>query len=228
MKYIIAVLAGGLLLAVGAWRASAADPPPPPQGNRVALSILLDRPYKAGELTLFADQADDKAFYYVVDKPHLALDANGTPQFSFLRWVDTKRPANSEEKGGGIIHALVELGVSDEQLQQARAEIQALKPGAKIIGPAMFSAGRFGLVASVTDESGKLAKKVLGLGPAPMLDGQKAAVSIRLTELGAKVLWESFKTPTPDISFSFEMELTGVPAPGLPTRLRAHVFGWRD
>ena len=32
---------------------------------------------------------------------------------------------------------------------------------------------------------------------------------MQLTKLGAKILWESFQTPTPDISFSFEMDVTG-------------------
>jgi hypothetical protein len=209
-------ISAAALVALGVTSASGQDggnPMAQAGPGKLALSILLDRPVKAGELTLFADQADPKAFYYVLDKPRLATNANGTPQFSFLRWVDNKRPTEMAEKGGGIIHAVVAIGVSEDQLQKARGELQSLKPGAKIVGPAMFAKGKFALVAAVTDKDGKLAHSVLGVGSAPLLDGQKAAVSIRLTELGAKVLWESFKTPTPDISFSFEMELTGLSSP---------------
>ena len=54
---------------------------------------------------------------------------------------------------------------------------------------------------------------MVGLGNAPLLDGEKAAVSMQLTKLGAKILWESFQTPTPDISFSFEMDVTGFRSP---------------
>ena len=46
-----------------------------------------------------------------------------------------------------------------------------------------------------------------------LLDGDKAAVSIQVTKLGAKILWESFQTPTPDISFSFEMDMSGYRSP---------------
>jgi hypothetical protein len=58
-----------------------------------------------------------------------------------------------------------------------------------------------------------LVKQVLGLGNAPVLDGQKAAVSIQLTKQGAKILWESFNTVTPDVSFTFEMEVKGYRSP---------------
>ena len=68
-------------------------------------------------------------------------------------------------------------------------------------------------MTSFRDPNGKLATQVVGLGNAPILDGEKAAVSMQLTKLGAKVLWESFQTPTPDISFSFEMELPGYMSP---------------
>jgi len=54
---------------------------------------------------------------------------------------------------------------------------------------------------------------VVGVGNAPILDDQKAAISIQLTKLGSKLLWESFHTATPDISFSFEMTLDGYNAP---------------
>jgi len=58
-----------------------------------------------------------------------------------------------------------------------------------------------------------MAKKVIGLGKAPVLDGHKAAVSVLLTAQGATILWESFKTSTPDMSVAFEMELSGFREP---------------
>ena len=48
---------------------------------------------------------------------------------------------------------------------------------------------------------------------AKLLDNEQAAISMQLTKLGAKVLWESFQTAAPDISFSFEMELPGYMSP---------------
>lgn len=183
-----------------------------------AQQVLLDKPVKAGELTLFPDLNDAKSYYYVSDKPHLATDENGKPQFSFLRYVDNVRsgadqPEAREGMGGGIVHAVVALSVSKEQLRDAQRELARLKPGATIQGPVVYKSGRFGLISSFKDPQGGLTTQVVGLGNAPVLDGEKAAISMQLTKQGAKILWESFNTPTPDISFSFEMVMDGFRSP---------------
>lgn len=180
--------------------------------------ILLDKPVRAGELIVFPDLNDETAYYYVVDKPRLATDANGRPQFSFLRYVENVRgtggaDAPREGEGGGIVHAVVALSVTREQIQAAQRELQRVRPGAQIKGPVIFKSGKFGLVTSFKDPQGRLATQVVGLGNAPLLDGEKAAVSMQLTKQGAKLLWESFNTAAPDISFTFEMELPGYMSP---------------
>ena len=183
-----------------------------------AQQILIDKPVRAGELILFPDLGDPNTYYYVSDKPSLALDANGRPQFSFLRYVENVRsgadqPEAREGEGGGIVHAVVSLSVSREQLADAQRGLQRLKPGARIVGPVVYKSGRFSLVSSFKDPQGGLTTQVVGLGAAPLLDGERAAVSMQLTKKGAKILWESFNTPTPDISFSFEMEVVGFRSP---------------
>src|SRR5207245_5492810 len=65
----------------------------------------------------------------------------------------------------------------------------------------------------IKDHSGGLVHQVVGMGKAPILDGAKAAVSIQLTKRGAQILWESLQTPTPDISFTFEMQMGGFRPP---------------
>jgi hypothetical protein len=211
LRRIVPVL---LLATLSAARAAEA-----PSEPRAAARILIDKPVRAGALTLFPDLGDDKAYFYISDKPRLATDENGRPQFSFLRWVDNVRSGAEqaearEGEGGGIVHAVVALSVTPEQLRDAQRELQRKKPGAKIVGYAPYASGIFGLVSSFKDpKTGNLSTQVVGLGKAPLLDGEKAAVSILLTKQGAKILWESFETPTPDISFSFEMELHGYHSP---------------
>ncbi len=187
-------------------------------GSLLAQPINLDRPVKAGELTCFPDIGNENQFYYISDKPHLSKDANGKPQFSFLRYVENKvaaadAPENTEGDGGGIVHAVVSLEVTQDQLREAQRELQRLKPSAQLVGPVVYRSGKFGIVSSFKDPQGGLSKQVVGLGNAPILDGQKAAVSIQLTKQGAKILWESFKTTAPDISFTFEMEVGGYRSP---------------
>jgi hypothetical protein len=183
-----------------------------------AQQILIDKPVRAGELTCFPDLNDPLSYYYVTDKPHLAKDAAGRPQFSFLRYVEnvrsgTGQPDAREGEGGGIVHAVVELSVTQDQLTAARQALERATPGAKLVGPVVFKSGKFGLISSFKDTNGEFTKQVVGLGNAPLLDGEKASVSVQLTKLGAKILWESFQTPTPDLSFTFEMEVAGYRSP---------------
>lgn len=182
-----------------------------------AQQVVLDKPVRAGGLVFFPDVADATAYYYAPTRARLATGATGLPQFSFLRYVENVRTAGPEEvregEGGGIVHAVVQLGVTDEELKDAERELGRRAPGAKVKGPIIFKSGSFGLVSSFQGEGGQLTTRVVGLGTAPVLDGGKAAVSIQLTKLGAKTLWESFQTATPDISFMFEMEMAGFRSP---------------
>lgn len=183
-----------------------------------AQRINLDKPVKAGELTVFPDIEDEKKYYYVSDKPRLATDANGRPQFSFLRYVDNiasaaNQPESIQGDGGGIVHAVVTLEVTRDQIREAQRALQSIQSDAVIQGPVVYKSGRFGIISAFKDPQGGLSRQVVGLGTAPILDGQKAAVSIQLTREGAKILWESFKTTAPDISFTFEMEVAGYRSP---------------
>lgn len=180
--------------------------------------VLIDQPVRAGELTLFPGYHDQNVYYYVLDKARLATDDNGRPQFSLLRYVENVRSGAAETeadsgRGGAILHALVTLEVSENQLREAQRELNRLRPGARIEGPVVYRSGRFALISSFTDAEGELSERVLGVGNAPILDGQKAAVSMLLTQRGSRILWQSFHTPTPDISFSFEMEMDGYRSP---------------
>ncbi len=187
-------------------------------GKLSAQQIILDRPVRAGELTLFPEVKDQNKFYYVLDKARLATDESEKPKFSFLRYVDNesnndRTTSLTEATGGGILHAMVTLEVTRDQIQDAEMDLRTIYPNASIEGPVIFKSGRFALITSFTEDNGELTKRLIGTGSAPILDGQKAAVSMFLTKMGSQLLWESFKTATPDISFSFEMTLEGYRLP---------------
>jgi hypothetical protein len=174
--------------------------------------VMLDEPIKAGPLTVFPDVSDKNAYYYVTDKPRIATAANGKPKFSFLKYVDNNA-ANKEGDGGGLVHAVVVLEVTEEHRKLAERELQRIKPGAILKGPILFTDGTIALISSIANKDGEFTKQVLGVGKAPILDGHQAAISVLLNKQGAKILWESFKTPTPDMSVSFEMTIQGYRSP---------------
>ena len=185
-------------------------------GAAAAQQIQLDDPVRAAGLVLFPALGEGDRYYYVPQRARLAVGSGGLPEFSFLRYVENVRSQTEETRegeGGGILHAVVQLGATDAELDAAKRELARLRPGAQLAGPAVFRSGKFGLISSFTDDSGELTRQVVGVGSAPILDGGRAAVSMRLTRLGAKILWQSFQTATPDVSFQFEMELAGYRAP---------------
>lgn len=182
--------------------------------------IFIDQPIECGELMVFPHITDSTKYYYLPNKIALGTTTSGKPQFSFLRYVQNVKTGaseatRSEGDGGGILHALVELKITDQQLMQAQAELKkkVKRPDATIMGPVIYKGGNFALISSFAEEGSDFTKKVVGVGRAPVFVGNKAAVSIRLTKLGAKILWESCQTPTPDLSFSFVMDFSGYRSP---------------
>jgi hypothetical protein len=184
-----------------------------------AQQILLDKPVRAGELILFPELSNENNYYYVPDKPRLALHPDGKPQLSFLRYAKNEKTAATENTaitesttGGGIVHALVELSVTDQMIKDAERALGRLKSNAKIVGPVVFKSGTVSLI-SATIKGGEKVAQVVGLGNAPILENQRSAVAVQLNPLGSKILWETFNTPTPDFTFNFEMEVTGYLSP---------------
>ncbi len=182
--------------------------------------IILDSPVKAGELTLFPEMDNPNNYYYLSDKPKIATGANGKPQFSFLRYIENTKTATStttgsksEGEGGGIVHAVISLDVTPAQVATAEQGLKSLNSAGKIQGPIIYTGGMIALISSIAQPNGEFTKTVLGLGKAPILDGQKASVSVLLNKQGAKILRETFNTPTPDMSISFEMSVSGFRKP---------------
>lgn len=184
-----------------------------------AQQILLDRPVRAGELTLFPE-LNTSNYFYLPDKVSLGKNEQGKPQLSFVRYVKNEKTAASENtamsestEGGGILHALVEISVPEAMKKKAQQELRKIDGDGKIVGPVFYKGGTVNLVSSIAKPGGDFAKQVIGIGTAPTLENEKMAVSIQLNKLGSKILWETFKTPTPDLSFTFEMEVSGYLSP---------------
>ena len=182
--------------------------------------IYIDQPIECGDLLVFPHITDSTKFYYLPNKIALGTTISGKPQFSFLRYVQNLKTGAGESTrdegdGGGIVHALVELKITDQQLSQAQAELKKKlkRPSAVLYGPIIYKGGNFSLVSSFAEAGSDFTRSVVGVGRAPVFVGNKAAVSIRLTKLGSKILWESCQTPTPDLSFSFVMDFTGFRSP---------------
>jgi len=181
-----------------------------------AAEVALDEVVQAGRFVLYRDHADPHKYYYVPDAPRLATKRDGTPEFTFIKYSKTDGATK-----GGIIHFLVTWGLTEGELSTAESALRLKDPQAKIAGPVPFKEGTFKVVSATAGEGGIFSRKIVGEGKAPIMPGQKAAVSIALTEEGASLLWESFKNPTSDISVMFALKFAGV-TPAFQAKLKVN------
>lgn len=187
--------------------------------------ILLDKPVQAGKLKLFPSFGNDSnKYYYLPNKLRLATDDNGKPKFLFLQYVTNVESGEGEADrltgtGGGYVHLVVGLYVTPEELNEAKMELKRINSKAVIMGPVIYRGGTMALVTksvisnSAASSSDPGQKRVLGLGAAPVMEGDNIAVSFILDSLDARILWESLQTSTPDISFNLNMTLGGYQSP---------------
>lgn len=172
--------------------------------------IVLDKQVSAGDLTLFPELGNPDKFYYLPNQPRLKTREDGTPVISFLRYVKNG-PDGKETDQGGVLHLLFGIEVTDDQLAEAKKELRKKLPEAVIAGPVIYRSGTVEIVTS--EPADKTKKRVCGVGSAPVMDGDYIAVAVRLLSEEAKIMWETFKTPVPDISFNFNMVLAGYNSP---------------
>ncbi len=185
-----------------------------PATSARAQEVMVDRLVRCGDMICFPSYEDEHLYYYLPDQPRLATK-QGRPQFSFLKYArmqKTGKAGITRAEGGGILHFLVIYGPTKQRIARARAALKRMDKQARLAGPILYRKARFALVTTFNKEN-KTFTRVVTVGKAPVLEGQKAAVSIGLTREGAEVLWESFKTSTPDISLVFEMEYDGIRQP---------------
>jgi hypothetical protein len=207
MKRIFYILSAVALLLVSAG-----------EGVLFAQQIVFDRGVRAGELTVFPEVSNNNNYFYLLDKASVA-ETNGKPEFSFIRYVrntattGSARTVSDSDDAGGIVHVLVNLSIPEDMRREAERELKRINPSAKLVGPIIYKSGTVALISSIAGEDGNLTRKVVGIGNAPLLDGQKAALSIHLTKQGADILWATFQTSTPDLSFAFDMDARGFLSP---------------
>lgn len=183
-----------------------------------AQSISIDRGVRAEGLWCFPLTTDSATWLYLPDDGKLASGDNQKPQFSFIRYVnDTEHATESSENtistagGGGILHFLVTYDTDERKIARAEAKLNELFSGQsiKIRGPIIFKQGRYALVSTIITD-GKEERRLLSVGAAPVLQGSKIALSFELDPVRSKLLFESLKMPTPDVSIVFDMTFSGL------------------
>jgi hypothetical protein len=189
--------------------------------NLGAQQISIDRGVRVEGLWCFPLVTDTMQYLYLPDRAFLSLDEKQQPQFSFIRYVNNTAdngPASPDKSisqggGGGVLHFLVTYDTDDKKVKKAE---QALKEqinneAVTLRGPIVFKEGRFALVSSILNPAdGKQERTLMAMGAAPVLQGSRIALSFEMDPQHSKLLLESFKMSTPDVSLVFDLIFSGL------------------
>lgn len=184
----------------------------------VAQPIMADRGIEANGLWCFPLVDDSLSYYYLPDEASIALDERHHPQFSLIRYVtlaeETSASANTigQSGGGAVLHFLIEYQTSPERIAKAEAILKELLQNEKVAvkGPVIFENGRYAIISSILTQEGNTQNLMMASGSAPVLEGSKIALSFEIDPETSKLLIESLKMPTSDVSIVFDMTFSGI------------------
>lgn len=181
--------------------------------------IAIDQGIRAGKLWCFPKVNDPNVYLYLPGEAHLAMDEAGDPMFSFLRYVineasnSTESSSISKAGGGAVLNFLVEYQTPQEDIVLAQDTLQEILENDEIIvaGPILFDQGKYTLISSILKD-GQSEKEWISLasGNAPVLEGNRIALSFELSPERSKLMLESFKSAAPDLSLVFELGFSGL------------------
>jgi hypothetical protein len=135
-----------------------------------------------------------RRFYYLPVGLRLAERPDGTPEFLFLKFT-SEAASGAKAASGGLIHFLMEWGLTKAQEQQVLAKLKTKFPGAELAGEVPMEIegdGSFQIVSAVLSDKG-LAPSVVTSGKAPLVPGGRAAAASRLAPEGAQLLAATFE-----------------------------------
>lgn len=183
--------------------------------------LLIDQGRRVEGLWCFPLATNPKVYLYLPSQARLSLDRNSGPEFSFLRYVENVKSQEessstiTQATGGGILHFLALYETPEASVKAAAGSLKKLLDDEEVElrGPVVFASGRYAIISSVAkvdDPSQPGGRKMIATGNAPVLEGNKIAVSFDLDREDAQILYNSFQMANPDVSVVFEMQFEGL------------------
>jgi hypothetical protein len=163
-------------------------------------------------VTLLESESSTKAkpqYYYLPTNIRLAKTDDGTPQFLFLKFTTEQRETEGGISGG-LMHFLMEYGLTAAQDQELEQIVQQDNENAEILGCAPVEpdgdTSTFQITSATLSDTG-LTKSLVTSGKVPLVPGQRAAAAARLTANGAQLLAATFEDSSSitDVSLSFNL-----------------------
>ncbi len=106
-----------------------------------------------------------------------------------------------------MLHLLALYDTDRAQVDKARAALRASTGDDELAltGPIVFEGGRYAVISSILS-----GRKILETGSAPVLEGNRVALSFDLDKTQAALLFASLKMKNPDVSITFDMDFAGL------------------
>jgi hypothetical protein len=135
-------------------------------------------------------------YYYLPTNLRLAQRVDGTPEFLFLKFT-TEKAASDGGISGGLLHFLMEWGLTPQQETELKGRLQKDFKNAQLMGAVPLEDGGAG-GGSFQIVSGTLSDKtftgsVVTSGKAPLVPGGRAAAAARLSAEGAQLMAATFE-----------------------------------
>lgn len=189
--------------------------------------LYLDRPIGPIKgLQIYRDHADPNQFYYVPERPRLAMNGS-EPEFIFLKYARdiTDNPAftNDQKKtlGGGLLAFTVDLSIDDRILLDVKHDLaQYSGGGAVALSPIMFEEGevRLSMVKQKKDDeteiaaagSMKIIEETWGSSKPSLYGNNRATFGVALSQEGATLMEESLKRGIGFIGVVYDLKFLGM------------------
>jgi hypothetical protein len=172
----------------------------------MAIVKYQDGSIMVGGVQFLQDREKPTDYYYIPQFPRVSQTSEGNLEILCMKYV-----GGSAANNGGIFHALIEFTLPEKLLAELGDQLKKVAgSSARIAGPVPIQqavkdgeAGlaSFQIVSSVLKDS-KFTSSLITSGFAPFLPGSKAAVSARLSQEGATLLFATLERPTSDVSVS--------------------------
>ncbi len=188
--------------------------------------LYLDRPIgPLRGLQIYRDHADPNMFYYVSERPRLAMN-DGVPEFVYLKYARdiTDNPAFSDDDkaslGGGLLAFTVDLSIDQDELDAIKNELAQYSGGGSVtLSPIMFEDGtvRLSMVSQSEDgettaTSGRLQiiETTWGASKPSLYGNNRATFGVGLSQEGATLLEEALKYGVGFIGVIYDLKFLGM------------------
>lgn len=188
--------------------------------------LYLDAPIGPIQgLMIYRDHEDRDLFYYVPERPRLALN-DGVPEFIFLKYrsdITDNEDLDEETRkslGGGFLSFTIDLGVDDRMLRSVKQELASFAEGEVRLAPIQFRKGsvRLSITKEAGEESGADAsivsnqffEEVYGTSKPSLFGFNRATFSVVLTRQAATLFEAALREGISPIGVIYDLEFLGL------------------